>query len=461
MALPKASKRPIEKMVEKHYSWWNKTFVSIQKKDLKIWHVIFLIAFIAGSVTTMAWVISNKVGNYSSAAVSTASVNVVASIENSRMGNLAIRSSLTGMFSYVSVNSTNKNASSSLKYTIGDTLTITASDYNSGFVGSWGGDCASFGNQKVCTLKINTDKFISVSFIGESTMERNVMFDINLVSGSMGTLSIYSKNEAMSSDVIVTVAGPVIKDIGTRYVWGDVLTITAKDENNQFIGNWGGDCAGSMGNVCTLVVLNDLYVKATFNQPVLKTQTVSCAPMPGYAERNSSSTITQITTNGTTWLPSNVSSYNTKPGICTFVCKAGYSWINSKCIATVKTVSCTSIPGYAVRNSSSTIAQTSTNGTTWLPSNVSSYNIKPGICTFTCKPGYSWINSKCIATVKTVSCTSIPGYVQLNSSSTITQTSTNGTTWSPSNKSLYSTKPGICTFVCRTGYKWSGSACVK
>jgi len=60
------------------------------------------------------------------------------------------------------------------------------------------------------------------------------------------------------------------------------------------------------------------------------TQTVSCTAKPANTDWNTSSTVLQ-TWNGSAWLPSNVSAYDTTPGICRFKCQSGYNWDGSAC----------------------------------------------------------------------------------------------------------------------------------
>ncbi len=49
------NKRPIDEAAESSYSQWSKTFTLIKKTKVKTWQGVFLIAFIAGSVSAMIW----------------------------------------------------------------------------------------------------------------------------------------------------------------------------------------------------------------------------------------------------------------------------------------------------------------------------------------------------------------------------------------------------------------------
>ena len=51
----KGKKRPIDKTVESTYSQWGKTFTLIKKTKVKTWQGVFLIAFLAGSVSALIW----------------------------------------------------------------------------------------------------------------------------------------------------------------------------------------------------------------------------------------------------------------------------------------------------------------------------------------------------------------------------------------------------------------------
>ena len=78
--------------------------------------------------------------------------------------------------------------------------------------------------------------------------------------------------------------------------------------------------------------------------------------------------------------------------------------------------------------------------------------------THNCEENYTWNGSKCAGDKKTVKCKGIPNSAE--GTEYIVQT-WNGTEWLPSEQSQYSeeTFPNSCTFKCKNGYVWNGTAC--
>jgi len=239
---------------------------------------------------------------------------------------------------------------------------------------------------------------------------------------------------------------------------------------------------------------------------VAETRTANCSGLPENADWNTASSITQ-TWNGTDWVPAATGNYNTNPSSaeCRFKCNNNYFWNGSQCVnpcdsnvcrsvanangeckalnatryscgcktnytwnesaltceADSRTSACQGLPENAVWNTASSITQT-WSGTDWVPSTEGSFSNSASTtrCIFKCKENYSWKNSQCKADTRTVNCTEIPENAEWNSVSTITQT-WNGSTWIPSNTSIYNENPSTneCRFKCKTNYKhWAATS---
>jgi hypothetical protein len=61
-------KRPIDKLVEESYSWLKRKYVFIEKKKVKTWKAIFIIAFFAGLASAFVWGVSEDIFTNSKAA---------------------------------------------------------------------------------------------------------------------------------------------------------------------------------------------------------------------------------------------------------------------------------------------------------------------------------------------------------------------------------------------------------
>lgn len=64
----KKTSRPIDVSAKKTYSWWTKTYVFINKTQIKSWQAIFIIAFISGIASALIWSVSIGWHSSSSAA---------------------------------------------------------------------------------------------------------------------------------------------------------------------------------------------------------------------------------------------------------------------------------------------------------------------------------------------------------------------------------------------------------
>jgi hypothetical protein len=76
--MPKSiKKRPIDIAAKESYSWWTKSFMFIKKTEIKTWHGIFIIAFIAGIASALVWAVSSDYHPFSKAATT---INVPSSM---------------------------------------------------------------------------------------------------------------------------------------------------------------------------------------------------------------------------------------------------------------------------------------------------------------------------------------------------------------------------------------------
>lgn len=128
----------------------------------------------------------------------------------------------------------------------------------------------------------------------------------------------------------------------------------------------------------------------------------------------------------------------------------------SVCTPNQQTVSCTPKPANTSWNSGGSVVQT-WNGSIWLPSDSSAYSLLAAPCTYSCAAGFLWDGAICQPT-QTAACTPKPANSSWNGASTINQ-AWDGTSWLPSNTSVYSMVAGACKFSCNAGYSWNGSSC--
>ncbi|MBO4698843.1 DUF1566 domain-containing protein [bacterium] len=131
-----------------------------------------------------------------------------------------------------------------------------------------------------------------------------------------------------------------------------------------------------------------------------ETKEYVCPDKPANSSWNSVPYYEQ-TWNGEKWIPKETdTTYNITPSTteCRFKCNENYTWKDSQCKADTKTVNCTEIPENAEWNNGSTVFQT-WNGSTWFPSNVSSYSENPDSneCTFKCIEDHFWRQGACIS----------------------------------------------------------------
>jgi len=152
---------------------------------------------------------------------------------------------------------------------------------------------------------------------------------------------------------------------------------------------------------------------------------------------------------------------------CRFKCANDFHWENSACISNSRSnQSCTGKPVNAFWNTASSITQT-WNGTAWMPSTASLFNTTSSTteCRFKCDINYTWNSgtSTCVAETKTAqSCTGLPTNAVWNTASSISQT-WSGTAWLPTTAGAYNAFASTteCRFKCSPYYEWSGSSCVQ
>jgi len=62
------AKRPIDRDVQKAYSWWKRTFITIRKSKARAWKTGLLFSFVLGVVIATVWTVSLKIQTLSNAA---------------------------------------------------------------------------------------------------------------------------------------------------------------------------------------------------------------------------------------------------------------------------------------------------------------------------------------------------------------------------------------------------------
>jgi hypothetical protein len=135
-----------------------------------------------------------------------------------------------------------------------------------------------------------------------------------------------------------------------------------------------------------------------------------------------------------------------------------------------QTVACTGLPSNAEWIGGGTvnqkrIANISNGFMGFSPSSVgvSESDKKPeDQCVFKCKEGYVRNGSSCVVNTRTQNCTPLPANATWNTVSSITQTTTDGSNWTPSLTTVYNPTASSteCRFRCADNNVWNGSSCV-
>jgi len=142
--------------------------------------------------------------------------------------------------------------SCSSKYLTGQTVQLTATPiYNYAF-NSWGGDCAGQGNP--CTLTMDSDRNVSVSFSQQETLTASV-----------------SGNGSITSNPVGIDCG---SDCSEVYLSGTTVSLTATPATGYVFASWGGICSGQ-GNPCTFSISANTSVVANFATPATLTTSVT------------------------------------------------------------------------------------------------------------------------------------------------------------------------------------------
>ena len=195
-------------------------------------------------------------------------------------------------------------------------------------------------------------------------------------------------------------------------------------------------------------------------------QVKNCTEIPANAEWNTVSTITQ-TWNGSAWAPSTNTTYNetASSSECRFKCAENYTYENSQCVGAKRTKPCTGLPQNAVWNTAESIEQ-SWDGTSWVPTNTSSFNETPSSseCHFVCNSNYTWSESTstCVANTQESDCIGLPNDAHWNTATRINQT-WSGTEWLPTASGCYNETASTteCRFICDESYFWDSSECLN
>jgi uncharacterized repeat protein (TIGR02543 family) len=131
------------------------------------------------------------------------------------------------------------------EYAPGTSVTLAAQPTGGSTFAGWSGDCTGTGS---CDLVMDGDRTATATFNPAPTL-----FPLNVTVGGSGT---------------GTVSGSGIACPGTcsqSYVAGTAVALTAAPSGASTFGGWGGDCVGTTGLTCSLVMNGPRNVSATFN----------------------------------------------------------------------------------------------------------------------------------------------------------------------------------------------------
>jgi hypothetical protein len=126
-------------------------------------------------------------------------------------------------------------------------VTLSAAATGGSTFAGWGGDCSGTGS---CVLTMDGERSVSATFNAAPTM-----FPLTVTVGGSGT---------------GTVSGSGINCPGTcsqSFNPGTAVALTAAPAGTSVFGGWGGDCAGTKGLTCNLVMSGPRSASATFSLP--------------------------------------------------------------------------------------------------------------------------------------------------------------------------------------------------
>ncbi len=132
------------------------------------------------------------------------------------------------------------------QYEPGRSVTLTAAPTGGSTFAGWSGDCSGTGT---CTLTMDGDRSVTATFNPPPTL-----FPLNVTLAGTGS---------------GTVSGSGIACPGTcsqTYPAGTSVSLNAAPGASTF-GGWGGDCTGTTGLTCNLLMSGPRNVTATFNAP--------------------------------------------------------------------------------------------------------------------------------------------------------------------------------------------------
>jgi List-Bact-rpt repeat protein len=155
----------------------------------------------------------------------------------------------------------------------GQSVTLTAtSDTDSSFVG-WGGDCASSGAAKTCTLTVSTAKSVSATFGPLTPPTPTVPASFALTVTKLGAGTGRVDGGGLDCGTTCTASVP---DGGT-------VTLVAVADPGSIFAGWGGACTGT--EACVLTPSGPVAVTATFDRGVLAVTALAATSSPGHLAR--------------------------------------------------------------------------------------------------------------------------------------------------------------------------------
>jgi Divergent InlB B-repeat domain len=126
------------------------------------------------------------------------------------------------------------------------TLTVVQTPVDGYFFNSWGGDCASGGSGKSCTVQMTSDRNVSATFSSSTATAQ-------LTVAVAGSGSVAGGGISCSGGSTCTANEPT----------GSSVTLTATPSPGYTLTGWSGDCSGTQ-STCTVQMSNARSVTATF-----------------------------------------------------------------------------------------------------------------------------------------------------------------------------------------------------
>lgn len=186
-------KREIDRMVEGAYGWLGDSFVLIQKKTVKTWQGVFIIAFVAGAFAALIWSVSMDIQLRTFAVGETASLKISpANITVAQGGNFSVD---------VVLNTGGKSVVATRAIVNYDTNDFSLVDWNTtGSAFSSGNSCVY--DNKPCEIVTNDVANGKISIVLAKPAP-----GVNVSAGKIATLNFRATNNAQADNIFITFEG--------------------------------------------------------------------------------------------------------------------------------------------------------------------------------------------------------------------------------------------------------------